>query len=85
MFLRLMEPLYHATLAISPDQKPTVGLVMPLVDKLEVFYSPNDGSTFEKKGKKSIFDNLAKRYLDHDLVNFLEEATALDPRVKQSA
>lgn len=83
-FIELMKPLYHATLAMSLDQKPTVGLVLPLL-KLKEFYSPKEeDSLYQTKIKESILSNLNTRYTNEQLVAFLEEASALDPRVKHS-
>lgn len=84
-FLELMKPLYHATLAMSPDQRPTVGLVLPLLQKLKEFYIPQEqDSSFQKKIKNAILTNLQTRYTNEELVAFLEEASALDPRVKDT-
>ena len=83
-FLNLMEPMYHATLVFS-DNKPTIGMILPMMDKLMDNFSPNDDdNTIVSQIKKSVLDNLKQRYRDTELVQFLEEATALDPRVKHT-
>lgn len=68
-FIELMKPLYHATLAMSPDQKPTVGLVLPLLQKLKELYSPKEGySSYQAEVKDSIFTYLNIRYKNEQLV-----------------
>ena len=85
-FLHLMEPLYQATLALSADQYPTLGLMFPLLQKLKVLYSPQEtDNTFQTKIKSAILKDLDKRYLSEALLEYLEEATVLDPRVKDKA
>lgn len=82
-FLSFMQPLYHATLAMSPDQKPTVGVVLPLLVKLKSHYDPKEtDSTVERKIRKAVRDNLETRYNDRAIVEFLEEASAFDVRFK---
>lgn len=64
-FLSLMQPLYHATLAMSADQKPTVGVVLPLLNKLKRFCDPAEGdTTLQPKIRKAVVDNLETRYTD---------------------
>uniref|UniRef100_A0A3B3CYD9 BED-type domain-containing protein n=1 Tax=Oryzias melastigma TaxID=30732 RepID=A0A3B3CYD9_ORYME len=85
-FLKLMEPMYHATVALSGDQSPTVGLIVPLLRKMKEIYAPEkDDTSFQQKVKQAILQDLEKRYTDEGLVHFLEEATVLDPRVKDKA
>jgi len=73
-----MQPLYHATLAMSPDQKPTVVVMLPLMNKLKSFYDPKESdNTLERKMRKAIRNNLEIRYNDESVVEYLEEATAL--------
>ncbi|XP_069108978.1 E3 SUMO-protein ligase ZBED1-like, partial [Argopecten irradians] len=82
-FLKLMEPLYQATLALSADQYPTVGLMFPLLQKLKDLYSPLESdSPFQTKIKNAILKDLEKRYQSEALMEYFEEASVLDPRVK---
>ncbi|XP_060589799.1 E3 SUMO-protein ligase ZBED1-like [Ruditapes philippinarum] len=83
IFLQLMEPMYQATLALSADQHPTVGLMYPLLLKPKKLYTHMEGDTaFQQKIKKAILQDLEKRYINDVLLEYLEEATALDPWVK---
>ena len=85
-FLRLMEPMYQATLALSADQCPTVGLMCPLLQKLKEIYTLEEtDSAFQVKIKNAILKDLDKRYLSEALMDYMEEATVLDPRVKDKA
>ncbi|XP_053374052.1 E3 SUMO-protein ligase ZBED1-like [Mercenaria mercenaria] len=85
-FLSLMEPLYQATVSLSADHYPTVGLMLPVLKKLKGVYLPEDSDTpFKQKIKQAILKDLEKRYLGENLVEYLEEATVLDPRVKGKA
>ncbi|XP_069105714.1 E3 SUMO-protein ligase ZBED1-like [Argopecten irradians] len=82
-FLKLMEPLYQATLALSAYQYPTVGLMFPLLQKLKDLYSPLESdSPFQTKIKNAILKDLEKRYQSEALMEYFEEASVLDPRVK---
>ena len=85
-FLKLMEPMYQATIALSADQSPTVRLIVPLLPKLKSVYSEHtEDNTFQEKIRAPILQDLDKRYRNEDLIKFLEEATALDPRIKDKA
>lgn len=84
-FLRLMEPIsiHKATLASFADQHPTVGLMYP-----QQIYSPcNEDDAFQQKIKRAILRTWRKRtlYLNDVLEEFLEEATVLNPRVKDKS
>lgn len=82
-FLKTMAPMYHATLAMSEDQQPTVGVILPLLVKLkDHFTEVESDTTFVKEIKRAVLDNLKTRYTDENVVRFLEEAQALDPRFK---
>lgn len=81
-FIKLMEPMYRATLAISEDSKPTVGIILPLLGKLKAHYSPQESDNACAKAiKKAVLTDLNKRYQDEKVVHFLE-ATAYDARFK---
>lgn len=82
-FVSLMQPMLHATLAISEDSKPTGSLVLPLLEKLLKKYQVNEtDSKFEEHVKCAIVGNLRDRYTDEVQLTFLQEVTALDPRFK---
>ena len=83
LFVTNMAPMYHATLAMSEDTDATVGMVLPLLNKLlKNFTEIETDSTFVKGLKKAVYDNLKPRYTDEAVVSFLEEAQAMDPRFK---
>lgn len=80
-FVTVMEPLYHATLAMSEEKKTTGSLVLPLLEKLKNNFQRKDGDRkFVADIKMAVLANLQSRYTQQE---FLEEVTALDPRVKQ--
>lgn len=84
VYMELMKHMYNATLEISAEKSPTCGLVLPLLDKLIKEFTIKDedaGST--EKIKKAVHDDLIKRYNQPEVRKFLEEAAALDPRMKQ--
>jgi hypothetical protein len=54
----LMQSLYHATLAMTADQKPTVGIIIPFLNKLKLFYyQKEDDAAFHAKIGKTVSDN----------------------------
>jgi hypothetical protein len=78
--------MYQATLAPSADQYPTVGLMYPLLLKLKKLYTNMEGDTaFQQKIKKALLQVLEKRYINDVLLEYIKEATALDPRVQGKA
>ncbi|XP_078695029.1 E3 SUMO-protein ligase ZBED1-like [Branchiostoma floridae x Branchiostoma belcheri] len=82
-FMQVAELLYKMTTAMSSEQKPTAGMVLPMLEKLRVHFSTSeDDNPFAARLKASVREDLAKRYQDTTQKEFLEEATALDPRFK---
>ena len=83
-YLRIMEDLYEATLLMSSERMPTAGLILPLITKLLQTFSPTpDDSTFVTKLKAALRKDLSSRYKQKEILQFLEEASALDPRTKR--
>lgn len=82
-FVELMTPLYHATLAMSEEGKPTGSLILPLQKKLNKAYEKKVGdSKFESGIKEAITKSLGSRYQEETQLHFLQQVTAVDPRVK---
>lgn len=83
--LAVLRPLHHAALAMSPEQKPTVGVVLPLLKKLKEFFEPKDtDSDVEKRMREAVLELFNSSYTENRVVGFLEEATALDGRFKHN-
>ena len=84
--MEIMAPLYHATFAMPEEQIPTVGIISPLLQKLKNHFEANGtDDEFQRSIKAAVFDNLSARYTNEATVNFLPEASALDPRFKHVA
>ncbi|KAK0131561.1 Zinc finger BED domain-containing protein 1 [Merluccius polli] len=82
-FINLMKVLYTSTLCVSSEKSPTSGQILPILKKLEAHLSVQDGDTvFVSNLKKQVWSNLSKRYQNDEIRNFLQVATALDPRFK---
>ncbi|KAK6183140.1 hypothetical protein SNE40_010673 [Patella caerulea] len=82
-FVKIMQVMETAIKVLSEGKSPTASLILPLLTKLRKhFHSNPEDSTFLHNLKSAISGNLAIRYTDPDVVNFLEEASALDPRTK---
>nr|XP_055074907.1 E3 SUMO-protein ligase ZBED1-like isoform X2 [Misgurnus anguillicaudatus] len=82
-FINLMRVLYTSTLCVSTEKNPTCGQILPILKKLEMHFTAVEGDTvFITNLKKQVWANLSKRYQSEDIRNFLEVATALDPRFK---
>ena len=78
--------MFTATLALSEEKSPTVGLILPLLERLHKHFTVNpDDEPFTKALKAAVGTDLATRYTDPQLLVFLEEASALDPRTKNKA
>ncbi|KAI8502479.1 hypothetical protein Bbelb_200670 [Branchiostoma belcheri] len=85
LFLEVMKLPYMITVAMSSEKKPTSGQVLPILHKLEQHLLDKDeDDNFTKQIKSSIRDDLSTRYREQDRREFLEEASALDPRFKNS-
>ncbi|KAF3858797.1 hypothetical protein F7725_011998 [Dissostichus mawsoni] len=82
-FIRLMRVMYTSTLCFSSEKNPTSGQILPILKKLEMHFTVADDTVFVSNLKKQVWGNLSKRYQSDEIRNFLEEATALDPRFKQ--
>ncbi|KAM8762178.1 E3 SUMO-protein ligase ZBED1-like isoform 1-T1 [Acanthopagrus schlegelii] len=82
-FVRVMKILYTSTLCISAERSPTLGQILPILGKLQHHFTVTDGdSSFTQAIKEKIWGDLAQRYQDEGIRQFLEEGTALDPRFK---
>ncbi|KAF3858792.1 hypothetical protein F7725_011993, partial [Dissostichus mawsoni] len=81
--IRLMRVMYTSTLCFSSEKNPTSGQILPILKKLEMHFTVADDTVFVSNLKKQVWGNLSKRYQSDEIRNFLEEATALDPRFKQ--
>jgi hypothetical protein len=81
-FLALMQSLYHATLAMTADQKPTVGIIIPLLNFNCFIIKKKMTQLFRQKKAKQFFDNLETCHKDEMTLNFFEETSSLDARFK---
>ncbi|XP_077056088.1 E3 SUMO-protein ligase ZBED1-like [Siphateles boraxobius] len=82
-FLNLMKVFYTSTLCVSSEKSPTCGQILPILKKLEAHLAVKEGDTvFVSNLKKQVWANLSKRYQNDEIRNFLQVATALDPRFK---
>ena len=82
-FVECMKILYTSTQAISTDKIPTIGQILPTWNKLKkIFEIKENDSAFVKMVKAILWKDMGYRYQDERLQQFLEEATALDPRFK---
>ncbi|KAK7143492.1 hypothetical protein R3I93_014602 [Phoxinus phoxinus] len=68
---------------MSSENSPTCGQILPILKKLEAHLAIKAGDTvFVSNLKKQVWANLSKRYQNDEIRNFLQVATALDPRFK---
>ncbi|KAJ4936571.1 hypothetical protein JOQ06_001160 [Pogonophryne albipinna] len=83
-FIHLMKVLYTSTLSVSSEKSPTCGQILPIFQKLEKHFTVDEeGDTVLVSSlKQAVWGNLSNRYQTDGIRNFLEEATALDPRFK---
>lgn len=82
-FVGVMSLLYKITTAMCSEKRPTAGLILPMLAKLqEHLQDQPEDSCFGSELKKAVWKDLEKRYNDQEEKYFLEEATALDPRFK---
>ncbi|KAI4802932.1 hypothetical protein KUCAC02_006499 [Chaenocephalus aceratus] len=62
---------------------PTCGQILPILRRLEKHFTVEEGdAVLVSSLKQAVCGNLSKRYQTDGIRNFLEEATALDPRFK---
>ncbi|KAL0966006.1 hypothetical protein UPYG_G00289460 [Umbra pygmaea] len=62
---------------------PTCGQILPILEKLVAHLAVKGGDTvFVSNLKKQVWGNLSKCYQNDEIRNFLQVATALDPRFK---
>ncbi|XP_049416194.1 E3 SUMO-protein ligase ZBED1-like [Epinephelus fuscoguttatus] len=85
-FVDTMRVLYTSTIAVSSDKSATAGQILPILDKLKAkFEVKDDDSPFKRAIKEKVWADLSHRYTEEtnkELRQFLEEASALDPRFK---
>ncbi|XP_073724429.1 uncharacterized protein [Misgurnus anguillicaudatus] len=82
-FINVMKMLYTSTLCVSSEKSPTCGQILPILKKLEAHLAVKEEDTdFVSNLKKQVWANLSKRYQTDEIRNFLQVATALDPRFK---
>ncbi|XP_048012168.1 E3 SUMO-protein ligase ZBED1-like [Megalobrama amblycephala] len=82
-FVKVLKILYTSTLCVSAERSPTLGQILPILDKLQHHFTVTDvDSSFTKTIKNTIWNDLSKRYQVDSIRQFLEEGTALDPRFK---
>ncbi|CAH1238655.1 ZBED1 [Branchiostoma lanceolatum] len=85
-FLAVMSLPFKMTVAMSAEKRPTSGQVLPMLQKLEQHLADKeDDDKFTKDVKSAIRKDLSGRYKEVDRREFLEEATALDPRFKSAS
>lgn len=81
-----MKIIMTATVALCEEKFPTAGLILPLLGKLRKHFTICDTDLESLKSiKELVGKNLAVRYTQQDIVHFLEEASALDPRTKKTS
>lgn len=62
-FEKVLKILYTSTLCISAERSPTLGQILPILDKLHHHFTVNDvDSSFTKTIKNTIWNDLSKRY-----------------------
>lgn len=85
VFVQLMKVLYTSTLCVSEESTATSGQIMPILQKLEEHFTESEENTmFVSSIKQQVWGNLSGRYQDHIVQDFLQEATAMNPRFKTS-
>ncbi|KAK3569824.1 hypothetical protein QTP86_005848 [Hemibagrus guttatus] len=82
-FVKVTKILYTSTICVCSERCPTLGQILPILNKLQHHFTVNDEDTsFTKTIKDTIWNDLSKRYQDGNIRQFLEEGTALHPRFK---
>ncbi|XP_042613353.1 E3 SUMO-protein ligase ZBED1-like [Cyprinus carpio] len=81
--IQVLTPLKTVTTLMSSETTPTISMILPLKEMILKSMSPGDqDSATVKEAKAAISNDLAKRYTDPNLHDYLQMATALDPRFK---
>uniref|UniRef100_A0A673ACK5 HAT C-terminal dimerisation domain-containing protein n=1 Tax=Sphaeramia orbicularis TaxID=375764 RepID=A0A673ACK5_9TELE len=84
-FLSVMKLPYKITVAMSAEERPTSGQVLPMMEKVKHHLAEKeDDDKFSKGIKGAIRKDLLTHYQEDTRTEFLQEATALDPRFKGS-
>ncbi|XP_060782297.1 uncharacterized protein LOC132889620 [Neoarius graeffei] len=82
-FVQVAGLLYKMTTAMSSERRPTAGMVLPMMEKLRLHFTPSsDDSPFAANLKSAVQRDLQKRYKVTREQESLEEATVLDARFK---
>ncbi|XP_038137844.1 E3 SUMO-protein ligase ZBED1-like [Cyprinodon tularosa] len=82
-FIKVMKVLYTSTLCVSSEKTPTCGQILPILMKLKTHFTVQEGdSSFVSDIKRKVLTDLSGRYQEEKIQQFLEEATAMDPRFK---
>ncbi|XP_071088069.1 E3 SUMO-protein ligase ZBED1-like [Haliotis cracherodii] len=80
---RVLKPLKTITTIMCSEKTPTVSLILPLKELiLKAMAVVESDSVLIKSVKAAITKDLKDRYTDPDVNQFLQEATALDPRFR---
>ncbi|TNN01119.1 hypothetical protein fugu_010501 [Takifugu bimaculatus] len=82
-FIRILKPLYTSSLCVSAEKSPNCSQIFPILKKLEAHLeTQHEDTPFTNTLKRTIWGDLSTHYKDGDTWNFLQEASALDPRFK---
>ena len=80
----VLKAFHDATEIISGEKYPTIGIVRPLLKKIEVtLATKEDDSTLVKQIKGVIQKDIGQRYQDEDISTLLKVAMFLEPRFKE--
>ncbi|KAJ8346859.1 hypothetical protein SKAU_G00282600 [Synaphobranchus kaupii] len=81
--IQLLKPLKTVTTLMSSETTPTTSMILPLKEMILKSMAPGDeDSATLKEAKAAITQDLERRYTDPALHDYLQRATALDPRFK---
>lgn len=83
--IQVLTPLKTVTTLMSSETTPTISMILPLKEMILKSMSPEDQDSATVKEAKAAFgitNDLAKRYTDPNLHDYLQMATALNPRFK---
>ena len=79
---KILKPLKTITTVLCSGKSPTTSLILPLKDKIMKVTFPSEAdSGLVESVKRAIADDMAARY-EGDIVRFLHNSTAIDPRFK---
>ncbi|KAI8503755.1 hypothetical protein Bbelb_187260 [Branchiostoma belcheri] len=97
-YLKVAGLLQKMTQVMSSEKKATAGMVLPMLQMLTEHFKPGSSSkereeegdddkskeveAFTERLKAAALEDLNKRYKDEEELDFLQEATAMDPRFK---